>query len=173
MGLVLLLPPLIWWQGLASHWVGILLLAIGASQLLGARAGFNLFQGAVAICFALFIWLGSKQLTLYYPALVNASLLMLWFYSWMNPPTIIERLAPRAHTAVERKRRYMRRLTLAWCGIFTVNLLLALATAWLADLSWWVAWNGLGAYLLVALFAASEYAFRKFWHERVDGQGVA
>lgn len=165
---MLLLPPLIWWQGLASPWVAALLLSIGLAQLLGARTGFNRLQGALAIGFALFVVLGSEWLTLYYPALVNATLLALWLYSWLHPPTIIERLAPRDHVAVPRKRRYMRRLTLAWCGVFAFNLVMALVTARLADLGWWVAWNGLGAYVLVGLFAGGEYAFRKWWRERAE-----
>ncbi len=161
----------LWLQGLASPWVSVFLLAIGLTQLLGARSGFNRLQAVLAIGVALFVAFGSERLTLYYPALVNATLLMLWSYSWFHPPTIIERLAPPAHTRVPRKRRYMRALTLAWCGVFTVNLLLALVTAQLADLTWWVAWNGLGAYLLVGSFAGGEYLFRK-WHESAADQGT-
>lgn len=170
-GLVLLLPPLVWWHGLESPWVSFLLLAIGVLQLLGARSGFQRFQAVLTVGVALFVVFGSRNLTLYYPALVNAALLTIWAYSWFHPPTVIERLAPAAHVADPRKRRYMRRLTLAWCGVFTVNLILALVTAQLADLDWWTAWNGLGAYLLVGLFAGGEYLFRKR-RERAMARGT-
>lgn len=172
-GLVLLLPPLIWLQGLASSWVVVLLLAIGSCQLLGARTYFNLAQGLLALGVALFVLLGSREVTLYYPALVNAVLLGLWAYSWQNPPTVIERLAPPAHVAVPRKRRYMRGLTLAWCGVFAINLVLALVTVALPDLKWWVAWNGFGAYLFVGSFAAGEYVFRKRRLERTVDPGAS
>lgn len=167
-GLVLLLPPLVWWNGLESPWVGVLLLVIGVLQLLGAHSGFQYFQAVLAIGVALFVAFGSRRLTLYYPALVNATLLMIWAYSWFHPPTVVERFAPAAHAADPHKQRYMRRLTLAWCGVFTVNLLLALVTAQLTDLVWWTAWNGLGAYLLVGLFAGGEYLFRKRRERAID-----
>lgn len=172
MGLVLLLPPLIWLKGLASPWVVVLLLVIGSCQLIGARTHFNRAQGALALGVALFVFFGSEDVTLYYPALVNAALLVLWAYSWWHPPTIIERLAPSSHVAVPRKRRYMRALTLAWCGVFAINLLIALVTAHLSDLTWWVVWNGLGAYLFVGAFAGVEYIFRKRRFERAVDAGT-
>jgi len=168
---VLLLPPLIWLKGLASPWVAGLLLVVGLTQWFGARTGFNRIQAVLALGVALFVAVGSQRLTLYYPAMVNGTLLVLWGHSWLYPPTIIERLAPADHTAVARKRRYMRGLTLAWCAVFSVNLLIALITAQLRDLTWWVAWNGLGAYLLVGIFAGGEYLFRMWRLDRETNQG--
>jgi uncharacterized membrane protein len=167
LGLVLLLPPLIWWKGLASPLVGMLLFATGSLQLVAARSGFGRLQGAIALSFAFLVFLGSPRLTLYYPVLVNAALLLLWAYSLFKPPTVIERIARKSNPTTA-KRRYMRRLTLAWCGVFTVNLLMALMTTLQDDLTWWLIWNGLGAYLLVGVFAVSEYLFRIFWHERTS-----
>lgn len=169
---VLGLPPVIWWQGLTSPAVGFLLVAIGTLQLLGARSGFSRLQGIIALMVAAFIAAGSQHLVLYYPVLINCTLLLLWFYSWLYPPTIIERFASRFKVVSNRKRHYMRNLTLAWCLVFLVNLTAALITAMREDLNWWVAWNGLGAYLLVGLFAGGELLFRKCVHERAE-QGRA
>lgn len=166
--LVLSLPPLIWWQGLTSPAVGFLFVAIGTLQLLGARSGFSRLQGTIALMIAAFIAAGSQYLILYYPVLINCTLLLLWFYSWLYPPTIIERFASRFKVISKRKRRYMRNLTLAWCLVFFTNLTAALITAVWEDLNWWVAWNGLGAYLLVGVFAGGEFLFRKCVHERAE-----
>ncbi|MCZ7600088.1 MAG: hypothetical protein M5U09_23355 [Gammaproteobacteria bacterium] len=59
------------------------------------------------------------------------------------------------------KSLYLRRLTLAWCGIFALNGTIALATTQFDDLTARVLWNGLGAYLLVGAFALGEYLFRR------------
>ena len=167
-GLVLLLPPLIWWQGLSSPWVSRLLLAIGLFWFLGARSDFARLQAIATIFIGAFVALGSQQLTLYYPVLVNAALLIVWFHSWCFPPTLIERIASKSDVRNEQKRLYMRHLTLAWCGVFLINLSIALVTTQLQDLTWWIGWNGLGAYLFIGLFAGTEYLFRKWKHSRID-----
>ncbi|GJL82846.1 MAG: hypothetical protein DHS20C01_24800 [marine bacterium B5-7] len=159
--LTALLPFFIWWKGLDSTWIVAILFAVGALRLAGARSGFVVLQGVIAIFFAVLIAIGSNRTTLYYPVFVNLALLIIWFYSWVQPPTVIERLAPPEDIAVSHKQRYMRRLTLVWCGIFLVNLILSLLTALHGNLTLWIWWNGLGAYLFVGGFAAGEFLYRR------------
>jgi uncharacterized membrane protein len=161
--LMLCLAPVVWWKGLESTWIVWLLLGVGAAQLVAGSSGFMRLQAMVTIALACLIAIASHQLTLYYPVLINGMLLVLWFFSWLNPPTIIERLAPKRDVEQSHKRDYMRRLTLTWCGVFAFNLVVSLITTQLDDLTPWLIWNGLGAYLLVGGFAVGEYVFRKWF----------
>ncbi len=160
----ILLAPFVWLQGLSSSLVSIDLFAVGFLLLLGQESGFMLLQAVVTLAIATAVTFGSHSLTLYYPVLINGGLLIVWFYSWYRPPTIIERLAPSEDVVVDKKRAYMRRLTLVWCGIFLVNLVMSLVTTLSGHLDWWLLWNGLIAYLLVGVFAGGEYIYRTRVH---------
>ncbi len=165
-----LVPPAVWFAGLASPLVAALIGLAGLCHLLvGGR--FARLQGLVALAVAAVILLGSHRLALYYPVLVNFLLLILWGYSRVYPPTIIERLARAGPQTPPRERRYMQRLTLAWCGIFAFNGSVALVTTRLPDLTAWVLWNGVGAYLLVGGFALAELLVRRRLR-RMAGDGV-
>jgi len=161
LALMVCLPPLVWWLGIASPWIAVLLLAVGVLHFAGADSGFARLQGALAVAVGVVIGAGGHRLALYYPVIVNAAFLLLWFHTWLYPPSIIERMVRRRESIDAAKSLYLRRLTLAWCGIFALNGSIALVTTQFDDLTAWVLWNGLGAYLLVGAFALGEYLFRR------------
>lgn len=97
-----------------------------------------------------------------YPVMVSAVLLGVFATSLWRGPTIIERIArvtephlPAAGVA------YTRKVTIAWCGFFIANGAASAATALWASDSIWVLYNGLLAYLLIALFFGGEWLLRQ------------
>lgn len=96
-----------------------------------------------------------------YPVLVNGGMLALFGWSLYSPPTVVERMARLKHPELSSAAiAYVRRVTQVWCGFFVVNGLVALYTAlWSSDAVWSV-YNGLVAYLLMALLFAGEYLVR-------------
>ncbi|HJR71133.1 MAG TPA: hypothetical protein VKA43_13915 [Gammaproteobacteria bacterium] len=123
--------------------------------------------GGVLLAAASFV-LGSEAAVRYYPVLVNGVLLVVFAASLASPPTVIERIArlrdpelPPAAVA------YTRRVTIAWTVFFAINGAIALYTAAFAPLTTWALYNGLIAYVLVAVMMAGELAIRFFVKARL------
>lgn len=97
----------------------------------------------------------------YLPVLMNVATLLLFSYSLWRPPTVIERLA-RLHEPdlPPQGVLWTRRVTQVWCGFFIVNGSIAFYTVQHASLAQWTLYNGLIAYLLMALLLAGEYLLR-------------
>ncbi|CAI0956509.1 Predicted membrane protein [Serratia ficaria] len=125
------------WLGKALAWVGILL----------AFASWGLQQTH---------WL------LYYPVLVNLLLLGLFASSLYSPPTVIERLARLTEPQLDAAGvAYTRRVTQVWCGFFTINGAVALATCLSGDIALWTLYNGGISYLLIGALMGIEWIVRK------------
>ena len=120
-----------------------------------------LLCGGGVLLAALSFVLGSESAVRYYPVLVNGVLLVVSVASLASPPTIIERIArlrdpelPPAAVA------YTRNVTIAWATFFAINGGVALYTAAFAPLTTWALYNGLIAYVLVAVMVVGELAVR-------------
>ncbi|MCF6806831.1 hypothetical protein L3V79_00265 [Thiotrichales bacterium 19S9-12] len=104
----------------------------------------------------------SEYLLKLYPFMVNVLLFITFLYSFINPPTIIERFA----LIIEKKAlpkeaiRYMRKVTVAWVIFFFINGLIAFITASYSSLKIWSLYNGFIAYILIALMFLIEYIIR-------------
>ncbi len=97
-----------------------------------------------------------------YPALINGTLLLLFGRSLLKPPSMVERLARlREPDLPPAAIAYTRRVTQVWCGFFVVNGAIALYTALMASAATWALYNGLIAYLLMALLFAGEWLLRR------------
>ena len=110
---------------------------------------------------------GSALVLKLYPALVSASLLVLFGVSLACPPALIFRFALRqdksirgslAEKAVEA---YCRKVTWAWCVFFAGNGGLALWTALCASEAVWAVYNGGVSYILIGAMFAGEFMTRK------------
>lgn len=117
------------------------------------------------------------------PVLPSAGMLLLFGRSLRSSQTFVERIARRSEPDLDpAKVRYCRRVTKVWCGFFVLNIVLTLALARFAPLSWWTAWTGALAYVAMGLLFAGEYAVRRArfgdrsrtrtgaWHDR-DREG--
>lgn len=173
LGLVLLLYPLLVFYGLAHFGPRLLaglLLALSLGKLAFNRwlklpmgnTSWLLLAASLATIITLVSGsaLGLKS----YPVLVNLVLLSVFGFSLWHPPSVIERFARLQYQLQKRELpshvpAYTRKVTWVWCGFFTLNAFLALATAFASD-SLWALYNGLIAYLLMGLLMASEYLVR-------------
>ncbi|MGI9293637.1 MAG: hypothetical protein ACR2PS_06605 [Pseudomonadales bacterium] len=105
---------------------------------------------------------GSNIGLLFYPLLVNLILLTFFAISLYKPPTVIETIARKQHggelpdLAIE----YARKVTIVWCVFFMLN---GAVSVWSVFHSHevWLLYNGLIAYLLIALLMGAEYLVRR------------
>ncbi|MEE4411227.1 MULTISPECIES: hypothetical protein [unclassified Serratia (in: enterobacteria)] len=170
--LVLLLYPLAVWVGLTRWGTTILaplLAAVFTLRLLMLRGKLRqqMWLGkalaGAGILLALTSW-GLKQShwLLYYPVLVNVLLLLLFVYSLLAPPTVVERLARMTEPQLDAAGvAYTRRVTQVWCGFFIVNGAIALATCLSGDIALWTLYNGGISYLLMGALMGIEWIVRK------------
>lgn len=118
-----------------------------------------LLVGMVYCGFA--IW-SNELLTLrFYPAITNAAMLLLFSWTLLSPPSLIERIAKIQHPNLPPEGIvYTRRVTEVWCAFFIVNGGIAFATALWGSFELWSLYNGLIAYLLMGLLFVGEYIVR-------------
>lgn len=96
-----------------------------------------------------------------YPIMVNLAMLGVFSYSLFRPPCIIETFARLTDKNLsEQGVQYTIKVTYLWCLFFILNGLVSLYTAFFSSLDIWLLYNGLVAYLLMALIMAIEYLVR-------------
>lgn len=102
-----------------------------------------------------------------YPAFMNAALLAAFAFSLARGPSLIERLA-RLHEPdlPPSGIRYTRRVTWVWAIFFAMNGAAALWTALFADWHVWTLYNGLIAYVAMAILFGGEFLIRQFVRKR-------
>ena len=111
--------------------------------------------------FGFAIWSNNSVSLRFYPALVNGMMLVIFSWSLLSPPSLIERLARLQHPDLPPEGIiYTRRVTQIWCGFFMVNGFIALATALWSSFEVWSLYNGLIAYLLMGILMGGEYIVR-------------
>ncbi|QIR13303.1 hypothetical protein [Shewanella aestuarii] len=101
---------------------------------------------------------------LYYPVVINLSMLALFGFSLIQGPSLIERLARLKEPDLPSQATpYLIKVTKIWCGLFVFNGLMALYTAMATDITIWTIYNGLIAYLLIGGLLGGEWIYRTFW----------
>jgi uncharacterized membrane protein len=103
-----------------------------------------------------------------YPVMVSAVLLGVFGASLWRGPTVIERIARLAEPQLPAEGvAYTRKVTIAWCGFFLANGTLSAATALWASEQFWLLYNGLLAYVLIAAFFGAEWLLRQRMRTRI------
>ncbi len=106
----------------------------------------------------------SDTLLLFYPVIINLTMLMLFSYSLISGPSMIERLARlKEPNLPDEAKSYLNKVTLIWCGLFSFNALAATYTALYTSIEVWTLYNGLISYILIGCLFASEFLYRTFW----------
>ena len=106
-------------------------------------------------------WLDGTRAVLYYPLLVNAALLAVFTASLVSPPSVIERIARlRDPDLPPAAVVYTRRVTVAWAVFFLLNGAAAFYTARYTPIETWALYNGLIAYVLMAMLFVIELGVR-------------
>lgn len=170
--LLALYPPAVYWglQYLEPRVFGGLLILLLAARALVARSELSViprsqwyplvFMGC-ACALAAMIFNSADSLRLL-PVATNAVCLASFAWTLRYPPSMIERFARALEGALdERGMVYTRRVTQVWCVFFAINGAIALYTSMAASLAIWTLYNGLIAYLLMALLFAGEFLVRR------------
>lgn len=166
-GLTLLYPFAI---GLArSHsveprWLALLLVALALARVPAARRQPHqwLTVAAPALLAGVTLISNGALPLLLYPVMVNAALALLFGYSLLQPPTVIERLARLQEPQLPPYAvAYTRRVTWVWLGFFLVNGSIAAWTAVRGSQELWTLYNGVIAYGLIGVLFAGEWLVRQ------------
>lgn len=148
------------------------LLLTGFLRIIGrdCSQGMRWWAGATILLVFVAVWANVMFPLKLYPVIVNATLLGVFGYSLLVPPTAVERIA-RAHNPglPAAATGYTRRVTQMWCVFFALNGTIALYTALYASLALWSFYNGFLAYLFIGLLFAGEYCVRQRVMERQSG----
>jgi uncharacterized membrane protein len=111
--------------------------------------------------FGFALWNNNFVSLRFYPALVSGVLLIIFSWSLLSPPSLIERLARLQHSDLPAEGViYTRRVTQVWCIFFIVNGTIALATAIWTSFEVWSLYNGLIAYIMMGILMGGEYIIR-------------
>lgn len=96
-----------------------------------------------------------------YPVLINFFMFILFGYSLINPPSMIERIARQKEPDLPPIAViYTRRVTQIWCLFFAMNTGISFATVLWASPEIWSLYNGLIAYIFMGLLFGGEYVVR-------------
>ena len=142
---------------------GVLLLA-GFARLFSVQISqaTRWWMGATMLLVLLAVWGNAMFPLKLYPVIVNGTLLGVFAYSLIVPPSAIERIARMRDPHLPAPAiGYTRRVTQVWCVFFFANGAIALYTALYASSALWSLYNGFLAYILVGLLFAGEYCIRR------------
>ncbi len=149
--------------------------------LLAARFGVLVPEERTILLPLLLVFLGyavtagilkSAQMLLFYPALVNVCLCVVFANSLrQREPLLLRIVRARGMPISIHGPKYLYRLTAVWAVFFAVN---ASVAAWTTTLTLpaWTLYNGLIAYLLVAVLVFCEWIFRGFYKRRMGVDGT-
>ena len=111
--------------------------------------------------------IGSIQMLLYYPVLVNAIMLALFAGSLRTKEALLLRIVRARGVKISvYGPTYLTRLTAVWAGFFVINGMIALWTT-TASMEVWTIYNGMISYLLVATLMLCEWLFRRRYKRRL------
>ena len=109
-----------------------------------------------------------------YPLAINFAMLMVFAYSYVKPPTVIETFARLTEKNMSAQAiKYTAKVTLVWCLFFIANGLVSLYTAVFTSLDIWMIYNGFLSYILMGMLMLVEYLVRlkvKKKHRLQDAQ---
>ena len=152
-------------------WYGAVLLVVVLLRFifLANKTQFNdylLLIVAVVFC-CLVMLLDSAVLLKFYPVLMNAGMGLMFIGSLRGSETLIEKFAKAGgKTPPDAARGYLRVLTLCWGILLLLNAGVSAYTAWFTSMSTWALYNGVVSYLVIAGFAALEWAYRGYYKKR-------
>lgn len=109
---------------------------------------------------------GNTRMLLFYPAVVNFCLCVLFANSLRHEESLLLRMVRiRGLPIVDHMPPYLYRLTALWAIFFVVNGMVAVWTT-TVSIEIWTLYNGLISYFLVATLIGAELVFRKHYRKR-------
>jgi len=96
-----------------------------------------------------------------YPLAINFAMLIVFAFSYVKPPTVIETFARLTEKDLAPPAiKYTAKVTLIWCLFFIVNGLVSLYTAVFTSLDIWMIYNGFISYVMMGILMSVEYLVR-------------
>lgn len=112
--------------------------------------------------------LNSASMLLYYPALVNFSLLVTFASSLrQEEPLLLRIVRAKGATISAHTPGYLYKLTAVWAVFFAINGLISLWTSTLSVAAWTL-YNGMLSYCIVGVLIGGELLFRHFYIKRMN-----
>lgn len=117
--------------------------------------------GCVLLLFALVSQ--SENSLLFYPVIMNIIAFVIFGFSLLYPPSIIELFARLVNKNLpDQAINYTRNVTITWCIFFIINGSIAFITVLSNDLSLWTWYNGLISYILMGILFIIEFCIRQY-----------
>ena len=159
---------------------GLLLATIAIMRMKGLSEGDRrqvLLPIAITFIYAIAVALTDNATLLrFYPALINAMMLLAFGRTLLNPPSLIERVLTSRGTQISAEGKvYVRNVTVVWCVFFVINGSIASYTALYSSWQTWALYNGFLAYIAmgalfgIELIVRHYYRLREAQQRRVDG----
>ncbi len=171
---VIIAYPVIVYFGLGyfeTRLIAIALIVVALARFLIVRRmdsfAARLPQGNLVIAALLLVGIAgmasnSSVLLQYYPVCINALMFTVFLTSLIRPPSIIEQIARiKTPDLPEAGVSYTRKVTMVWCGFFTLNGAMALYTVLNSTMGFWAIYNGVISYSLMGTLFAGEYLVRR------------
>jgi len=173
LGLVIVAYPFLVYLAIQKQTLGVLALflitvailrLILANKLSAAKLNVARQSALVLIVLAVMsFWLKDSEWFMVYPVIMNVIMLIFFGQSLFQEKSMIQRFAEiKEKNITAEKQRYMRQLTIVWCGFFVVNGLVSFYTWQFTSLEIWTLYNGFISYLLIGLLIVGELIFRRF-----------
>ncbi|EEX50728.1 Predicted membrane protein [Pasteurella multocida] len=105
----------------------------------------------------------SENSLLFYPVIMNIIAFVIFGFSLLYPPSIIELFARLVNKNLpDQAINYTRNVTITWCIFFIINGSIAFITVLSNDLSLWTWYNGLISYILMGILFIIEFCIRQY-----------
>jgi uncharacterized membrane protein len=145
--------------------LGVALALVSRNTRRGEGFGFSAAElGGIGLLAGLAVVSGRRLFLLLLPALVYAYLIFAFARSLRQPVSLIGRMArlvnPKAPDFIDP---YCRKLTVVWCGVFAMNMVVIAAFALTGREDAWTWYAGVFSYLFMVVFQALEFVVRKIW----------
>jgi uncharacterized membrane protein len=145
---------------------GVLRFFTGASNKYSTSDWFMIL---VPIALGILVLLEGPAAGLYYPIVINLGLLLIFYSSLSESKNFIQRIAERK---VDKPLdsvgiKYTRNVTLTWCAIFVMNILMSAILTWYERVDIWTLYNGVIAYIVIGSLFLGERLVRSRVQERM------
>jgi len=123
-----------------------------------------LLPAGLAVMLFAFLAPAQSELALrYYPVVISLILLIIFSFSLLRPPGVIERFAIASGAKdTPQVKRYTRNVTLIWCVFFLFNASVSGGVAYIGNMQLWAIYNGLLSYILIGLLIGGEMIYRRY-----------
>lgn len=145
----------------------------GLHRAFSRLSGVHISVAGALLALALATALSNNELLLrIYPAAMNLGMLVLFGLSLKYPPSIVEAFARATTPNLSALGiRYTRTVTQVWCLFFIANGSIATYTAFYSSRDIWALYNGLIAYIAMAVLFMSEWLIRQRFIARDPSNG--